>query len=76
MKAQVALTVSEGKRLIARAISCLPEVREALACGLILLKGGSTVSAVAEELCDRSLRLSGRISPRGTVSARRKGTGA
>lgn len=76
MKAQVALTVSEGKRLIARAIAALPEVRQALAGGRILLKGGSTVSAVAEELCGRSLRLSGRISPRGAVSALRKGAGA
>lgn len=69
MKVQFTLTVAEGKRLIARGIAALPEVRKALAEGLILLKGGTTVSALSEELCGLPLRISGRITPRGTVSS-------
>lgn len=69
MKCQFTLTVAGGKRLIAKGIASLPEVRKALAGGTILLKGGTTVSALAEELCGRPLRISGRITPRGTVSA-------
>ena len=69
MKCQFTLTVAEGKRLIARAIALMPEVRKALADGKILLKGSTTVSALSEELCGRPLRISGRITPRGTVSS-------
>lgn len=69
MKCQFSLTVAEGKRLIAKAIAAMPEVRRALRDGVVLLKGGTTVSAVAEELCGEKLRLSGRITPRGTVGA-------
>ncbi|MEW6723349.1 MAG: hypothetical protein AB1331_00295 [Bacillota bacterium] len=50
---QVTITVPEGKRLIARAICRLPEVTQAYAAGRILLKGGTTVSAVSEELAGR-----------------------
>ncbi len=69
MKCQFTLTVSEGKRLIAKAIASLPEVRKALSDGMILLKGGTTVSALSEELCGQPLRISGRVTPRGTVSS-------
>ncbi|MCL4370580.1 MAG: hypothetical protein M1380_06700 [Chloroflexi bacterium] len=69
MRAQVSLTVSEGKLLIARAIASLPEVRSAFENGRILLKGGTTVSALAEELVGVPLRISGRVSPRGTKSS-------
>lgn len=68
-KCQFTLTVAEGKRLIAKGVAAMPEVRKALEAGLILLKGGTTVSAIAEELCGQKLRISGRITPRGTVSA-------
>jgi hypothetical protein len=47
----------------------MPEVERAKREGIIMLKGGTTVSAVAEALCGEKLRISGRISPRGTVSA-------
>ncbi len=67
-KAQVTVTVPAGKRLIARAIAALPDVKKALVEGKILLKGGTTVSAVAEELIGSPLRISGRITARGTVS--------
>jgi hypothetical protein len=72
MKAQVTLTVTEAKRLIAKAVAALPEVRTALERGRVLLKGGTTVSAVAEELGVPPLRISGRISPRGTLAAGRQ----
>lgn len=69
MKIQFTLTVAEGKRLIAKAIAVLPEVQRARKEGIILLKGGTTVSAIAEELCGEKMRISGRVTPRGTVSA-------
>jgi hypothetical protein len=65
MKAIVSLTVPEGKRLIARAIAQMPEVRQAREGGKILLKGGTTVSAVAEELVGVPMYISGRVTPRG-----------
>ncbi|MEW6080657.1 MAG: hypothetical protein AB1576_02475 [Bacillota bacterium] len=67
---QITLTVPEGKRLIAKALSLVPEIQEALVHGLILLKGGTTVSALCEELCGVPLRISGRISATGTRAAR------
>lgn len=70
MKAQVTLTVAEGKALIAAAIASRPEVKSALANGKILLKGGTTVAAVARQLIASELRISGRISPRGTKAAK------
>ena len=69
MKAQIVLTVNESKRLIAKAIISLPEIKNALEKGKILLKGGTTVSAIAEKLVEIPLRICGRISKRGTVSS-------
>ncbi len=69
MRALVSLTVAEGKLLIARSIARLPEVRWAYENGRILLKGGTSVSALAEELVGVPLRISGRVSPRGTKSS-------
>jgi hypothetical protein len=43
--------------------------------GKVLLKGGTTVSAVAEELAGVPLRISGRISARGTLAAVRADAG-
>ncbi|NMA55563.1 MAG: hypothetical protein GX952_06485 [Firmicutes bacterium] len=70
MIAQITLTVNEGKQLIALAVANLPKVRRAIKSGKILLKGGTTVSAIAEELVGIPLRISGRISPLGAKSAR------
>ena len=70
MKAQVSLTVPESKLLIARAIASLPEVKSAAKNGKILLKGGTTVSALSEILAKTPLRISGRITPRGTTAAK------
>jgi len=70
MQWQITLTVDDGKRIIAKGIALLPEVKTALEGGRILFKGGTTVSAVCEELCGFPLRISGRITPRGTVTAK------
>lgn len=72
MKAQFTLTVSESKEIIAWAISEMPEVKDALKNGKIVLKGGTTVSAVAEKLVGEPLWISGRITPRGTKTSLRK----
>ena len=69
MIAQFTLTVSEAKRIIAKAVAFMPPVRRALHAGRILLKGGSTVSAVSEELGGPPLRISGRITPTGARAA-------
>lgn len=66
MKAQITLTVNEAKRIIAKGLSKHPAVQAALHKGKIFLKGGTTVSALAEELVNLPMRISGRISPRGT----------
>ena len=49
-QAQVVLTVSEGKRLIAKAVTQLPVVKEALAKGTVIVCKGTTNTYVAEEL--------------------------
>lgn len=66
---QFTLTVPEGKNLLARGVSKLPEVGKALQSGKILLKGGTTVSLISGILVGQRLRISGRISPRGTMSS-------
>lgn len=70
MEVQISLTVSESKRLIAKAVAALPEVQEALKNGKVILKGGTTVSALCEEMVHMPLRISGRIAGRGTVTAK------
>jgi hypothetical protein len=62
---QISLTVPETKAVIARASASLPEVRKALDGGRIFLKGGTTVSMLAEELAGMKLGICGRISPLG-----------
>lgn len=66
---QITLTVPEAKRLIAKGVASLPEVRRALSDGKIILKGGTTVSAIGEELAGQPLKISGRFSPRGGRTA-------
>lgn len=68
MNIQFSLTVPEGKALMARAVCRLPQVEKALQSGKILLKGGTTVSEIAHILIGIRLRISGRISPRGTMA--------
>ncbi len=66
MKAQITLTVNGAKRIIAKGLARHPAVQGAFESGKIFLKGGTTVSAIAEELVGMPMRISGRISPQGT----------
>lgn len=75
MKVQITLTVNEAKRIIAKGLCRHPLVQKALQHGKIFLKGGTTVSAVAEELIGKPLRISGRISPMGTKTAQSPSAG-
>jgi hypothetical protein len=70
MRGQVVVSVPTAKRLIALAISELPEVRAALRQGKIVLKSGTTVSALAELLGAPPLRLGGRITSDGARAAK------
>lgn len=76
VKIQITLTVPEAKRIIAKGIASKPEVKNALQHGNILLKGGTTVSALCEELTGHPLRIGGRITPKGTMNALHKKGGA
>lgn len=69
MKVQITLTVPGGKRLIARAVASLPQLGQALINGRILLIGGTTVSAISEELGYGPMWIAGRIEPGGTRTA-------
>lgn len=66
---QATLTVEEGKELIAMGVVENPLVQEALKKGKVLLKGGTTVSKISEKLLGFPLRISGRITNRGTVAS-------
>ncbi len=69
MMIQITLTVPEAKRLIAKAIVRRIDVKKAMKSARVLLKGGTTISAVAEELIGIKLRIGGRVSPQGTMNA-------
>ncbi|MHA2299575.1 MAG: hypothetical protein ACXACD_01335 [Candidatus Thorarchaeota archaeon] len=72
MKLQITLTVPEAKRVIAKSIVNRDDVKQAIKSGKILLKGGTTVSAISDELVGQKLRIGGRISPRGTMNTLKK----
>jgi hypothetical protein len=50
MKAQVTLTPAEGKRLIAKAVSCMESVQNAYREGTLIIATSTTTGYVAEEL--------------------------
>jgi len=70
MKAQITLTVSESKRLIAKAIKEHPLVKKALSDGIIAIGLGSTNALVVEELLgkniDKSRYVAGFVDTVGT----------
>lgn len=70
-RVQVTLTGNEGKMLIAKAASQTEQVRKCLQGHKLLLCGGTTVSALSEELGFEPLRISGRIDATGTRTALR-----
>jgi len=67
MKKQVVLTVSESKRLIAKAVAAMEVVKKALDDGIIVIAKGSTNSYVVEELLskkiDKRAYLTGVVTP-------------
>jgi hypothetical protein len=69
MKAQVTLTVSESKRLIARGVAALDMVREKMRRGIVMVSTGTTNAYVLEELLgerfDKRTYVTGRITPAG-----------
>lgn len=55
VQAHVILTVSEAKRLIAKGVLQLPEVRAALTGGMVIITKGTTNTYLAEELLRRPM---------------------
>lgn len=55
MLAEIVLTVSESKRLIAKGVAAMPAVRKALATGTIAIATGSTNGYVVEEITGRAI---------------------
>ena len=68
VQAQISLTVSESKRLIAEAVAKMPIVKKALKSGIVIITRGTTNTYVAEEILDRSIErgafVTGKIYPR------------
>jgi hypothetical protein len=57
MKRQVVLTVSESKRLIAKGLAALPEVRRAMEEGMVVVATGTTNAYVLQELWGKEFDL-------------------
>lgn len=69
MQTALVLTVAQGKRLIAKAVVQLPEVRQAMAQGIVAIGRGTTNGYIAEELLGHTLPkgeyVAGRTLPPG-----------
>jgi hypothetical protein len=69
MKAQVTLTVSESKRLIARGVAALDLVQARMRQGIVMVSTGTTNGYVLEELLgerfDKRSYVTGRFTPAG-----------
>jgi len=55
VQAQIVLTVSESKRLIAKGVAKMPIVREALKNGIVIICKGTTNTYVAEEILGKKI---------------------
>jgi hypothetical protein len=55
VQAQIVLTVSESKRLIAKAVAQMPIVKEALKNGIVIIAKGTTCTYVAEEILGKKI---------------------
>ncbi len=55
MRAQITLTSSESKRLIAKGVAALPSIQKALKNYTIILAGGTTNAFIAEELLGQTI---------------------
>ena len=67
IQAQISLTVSESKRLIAKAIAQMPIVKKAMKDGMIIIARGTTNTYVAEEMLGKAIEkgtfVTGRVYP-------------
>lgn len=76
--AGINLTVSEGKRLIAKGIMAMPAVKDKLEKGMIIVTKGTTNTYIAEELLNKSVEhgsfVIGHFAPEGQtpVNAEKK----
>jgi len=61
MKAVFVLTPAESKRLIAKAVAVLPEIKQAMADGMIVFAAGTTNVFVVEELLREKVPDKGRF---------------
>ena len=68
MRLQITLTSAEGKKIIALAVKADKAVQRVLRKGRVVLKGGTTTSAIAEELSGKPMKISGIITPKGTLT--------
>jgi len=70
MKAQVTLTPAESKRIIAKAVASMSEVKRALKKGIVIISLGTTNAYVAEEILGKKIRknlfAAGMVTPQGT----------
>jgi len=55
VQAQIVLTVSESKRLVAKAVARMPIVKEALKNGIVIITKGTTCTYVAEEILGKKI---------------------
>ena len=69
MRIQITLTSAAAKRMIAKGIKVHPRVQEVRKRGKIVLKGGTTTSAISEELCGKPMKMAGMITPKGTLTS-------
>lgn len=67
VQAQISLTVSESKRLIAKAITQMTIVKKAMKDGMVIISRGTTNTYVAEEILGKSIErgafVTGKVSP-------------
>lgn len=74
MHTSLVLTVAQSKRLIAKAVARMPEVRQALAEGVVAIGRGSTNAYVVEEILGTAIPkaeyISGRTLPPGVPGER------
>lgn len=68
VQAQISLTVSESKRLIAKAIAQMPIIKKAIKDGMIIIARGTTNTYVSEEILDKSIErgafVTGKVYPK------------
>lgn len=76
IQTQIVLTVSESKRLIAKAVAQLPIVKEALAEGTVIVTKGTTNTYVAEELLGKTIEHGAYVLGRTFPSKAEQGFGS